>query len=199
MQSLSWTLNKAPAMSNSKLLIINLPPGMMQPPSIFHANAYPPSYGFAPYPHHGGLPGYAPGFDPYAGGYPDIEKGDWMHPPAMFGTPITNDDKIREVDDDAATPVRRDRDDDALSTIHEADEAVKQNSLESLPEHSPKPIFEEMGIKRASQAAYVERDDPENPGAKKRFSLNEARLGDGDKRRSKSQKTEGSVADGAYI
>lgn len=186
-------------MSNSKLLIINLPPGMQQHPSIFHANAYPPSYGFAPYPHHGGLPGYAPGIDPYSGNYPDIEKGEWMHPPGMFGTP--DDAKIREVDEDpieADYPHREERKNDALSTIEEAEEADKKEGPETLPPTSPNSLFERLSMPRANHVAYVERDDPDHPGTKKRFSLNEARLGDGSKRSSASSKVDGQAKAG-YI
>lgn len=188
MRSLSWTLNKAPAISNSKLLVINLPPGMQQQASIFHINAYPPSYGFAPYPHHGGLPGYGPGVDPYAGAYPDVEKGEWMHPPAsLYGPPITRDSKITEVEErsDSLPDGAKGRPGDALSVIEEQDEPGQTPDPETLPVTSPKSLLERVSIQRASQTAYVERDDPDAPGRKKRFSLNEARLSDSSGRRSK--------------
>lgn len=45
MRSLTWSLDKAPAFSNAKFLIIGLPPCLQQQASVFHHNAYPPAYG----------------------------------------------------------------------------------------------------------------------------------------------------------
>lgn len=70
MRSLEWSLNKAPAFSNAKILIIRLPPGLQQQPSVFHTNAYPPSYGFRPASHSGSNRSSLPG-------YPTNAEGHW--------------------------------------------------------------------------------------------------------------------------
>lgn len=46
MRALTWSLDKAPAFSNAKFLIIGLPPSLTQT-SIFNTNAYPPLYAHA--------------------------------------------------------------------------------------------------------------------------------------------------------
>ena len=134
MRSLSWSLNKAPAMSNSKILIIGLPSGRQQHPSAFHANAYPPSYGFGygyGYGNSSGLVGHPEmlgygqrrsgalpdyeGHDINSPYYADHKVGphDWMAPPGHLisrGPDRMDDDaKITEVGSDRDDDVRRER------------------------------------------------------------------------------------------
>lgn len=58
MKSLTWSLDKAPAFSNAKFLVIGLPPCLHQNASIFHQSAYPPAYGNAGVIQANGLPDY---------------------------------------------------------------------------------------------------------------------------------------------
>jgi hypothetical protein len=123
-------------MSNSKILIIGLPSGRQQHPSAFHANAYPPSYGFGyGYGNNSGFGGH-PEMHGHGYGYNDRRSGalldyeghdinspyyadhkigphDWMAPPGhlMARGPDRMDDdaKIIEVDSDRDEHVRRER------------------------------------------------------------------------------------------
>lgn len=77
MNSLTWSLDKAPAFSNAKFLIIGLPPCLHQRATTFHENAYPPVYGYAGGTHANSLPGYHEEGRDFEGD----DKESWYAPP----------------------------------------------------------------------------------------------------------------------
>lgn len=133
MKALSWTIDKAPAFSNAKFLVIGLPPCLHQA-SVFDANAYPPMYGIGAQPHTemNSLPDY------HARGYQsqDPEKEAWYVPPQAIAEqkvhvasgddlPQTASDQLQRINSarHSLPPVRR----DSLTSNHNyesSDDAV---------------------------------------------------------------------------
>jgi len=131
MKSLTWSLDKAPAFSNAKFLIIGLPPCLHQQASVFHQNAYPPVYGTAGAMQANGLPDY------HDQGYrfQNDDKESWYAPPQALGEQkvhVGNEENIaRDADDQlhrinsarhSLPPARR----DSLNTTSNRNDGVSR-------------------------------------------------------------------------
>lgn len=147
MRALTWSLNKAPAFSNAKILLIGLPPGLQQQPSIFHANAYPPSYGYL------GAGAALPDYHDHGFSQPyGDDKADWYAPPQAFG--------------DQKAHMTRNSEDPALpGEAHEGLERInsRRHSLSHAPRNSRDSYANEGEVDRVSEAyaasvSYVPSD-----------------------------------------
>lgn len=131
MKSLTWSLDKAPAFSNAKFLIISLPPCLHQQASVFHQNAYPPVYGTIGAIQPNSLPDY------HDQGYrvQTDDKESWYAPPQALGEQKVhagNEDNIARDPDDqlhrinsarhSLPPARR----DSLNTTSDRTDGVSR-------------------------------------------------------------------------
>lgn len=163
MRALFWNLDKAPAFSNAKLLTITLPPTYRQQPSIFHSNAYPPSYGFG---NGTNLPGYGDGSAVLASGGPAMDgKKDWMEPPT-FADPHQNtgaahnygqSEAYRRDESDFATNQEQDNMDTVLAD-HNGTALARHDSVASYATMRTAPMSA-----RQFQAAPPAADDVNDP------------------------------------
>lgn len=155
-RNLRWSLDKAPAFANAKLLTVCLPHAAQQRPSSFHPHAYPPCYGSPQRGFAGSAPGYGDHqtetFVVIASGGPamDDDKKDWVEPPSMHAFPVDNTaDRFHELPNSSipqnvyngdraaqaqpGSPMNRRDSIDSYATVHTAPLNIRPKSTEGYP------------------------------------------------------------------